>query len=229
VTDPAGEARDSRERRALRALLAALALSAAGLPGALPVDPPGALAGSDPLALAVWLALVAPACGAAAAALRSSPWPYAAVVPGAWALLLVAVDGGSERDLPTPAWAVLALAGLYYAGFAAGLAARRRAWLAAETALVVAAGLVALPLAPGAIGSPWPPAIAAATLDLSPATLVAECAGVDWMRHPAVYAAAGTDRLERPSYAAELAGPAALLVGCALCALAARSARAARA
>lgn len=65
---------------------------------------------------------------------------------------------------------------------------------------------------------PWSPEVAARLLDLSPMTLLMESAGVDWMRHPAIYEAAGTDRIGpglRSVFRGPVAGSATLLVGCA--------------
>jgi hypothetical protein len=67
-----------------------------------------------------------------------------------------------------------------------------------------------------------PPALAARLLDLSPVTLLAECSGLDWMRHPAVYAPAGAadiDPATRVAFSGALAGPIAFVVGCALATL----------
>lgn len=71
---------------------------------------------------------------------------------------------------------------------------------------------------------PWSPEVAARLLDVSPRTLLMESAGVDWMRHPAVYEAVGTDRIGpglRSVFRGPVAGSATLLVGCV--ALAARA------
>jgi hypothetical protein len=54
---------------------------------------------------------------------------------------------------------------------------------------------------------------------------LAECAGVDWLRHPAVYDAAGVADLDprwRAPYRPALAAGIALVVGCVLALLAAR-------
>jgi len=100
---------------------------------------------------------------------------------------------------------------------------RRPSWSHAGAACFLAA-TVLLSALPGRAGltrsSPAgrDPALAAALLDLSPLTLAAEAAGIDWMRHPAVYGPAGTDWFsDRRSPYGPLAGVAALVVGCALC------------
>jgi hypothetical protein len=68
------------------------------------------------------------------------------------------------------------------------------------------------------LASPLPPALAARLLDLAPATLLSECAGLDWMRHPAIYEPAGTIDIDpslRVAWRGILAGPIVFLVGCA--------------
>jgi hypothetical protein len=212
---------DERRRRSMRALLVALALGACVLPGALAVDPPGPLQGPDPLVCLVWLALIAPAVGCAAAALDLRGWPYAAAVPGAWIIALVVIDGASQRDLPSPLWAALAITGCFYFGLAVGIASRRRVWTAVASLLLASCALVAAPLVAGSFESQWPPGVASKLLDLSPATLFAESAGLDWMRAPGIYSPVGVDRFERASFSGALAGPAVLLVGCAAWAFAA--------
>ena len=80
--------------------------------------------------------------------------------------------------------------------------------------------VVSLPGAAGLSAEPvWSPRAAALLLDFSPATLLVESAGVDWMRQPAVYGPAGADAIGpdlRLPWRGELAGPAVFLVGCAL-------------
>jgi hypothetical protein len=208
-----------------RALLTALAIASLALVGALP----GSRGEPDACALLAWLALTGPAAGALAGGLRLAPWPHAAAVPGAWAMLLVCADAAGARDLPSPAWALLAAAGLFALGFAAGRALPAHArWRAAAAALGVAALLTLLPLAGGLLAAPWPPRLAAALLDLSPLTLLAECAGLDWLRHPAVYAPAGSVDIDpglRAPYAPALASATAFVVGCAAVAAAELGAR----
>lgn len=199
-----------------RQLLAALGLAAVALPGALP----GSAGAPDPVAFLTWLALVAPAVGALAGRRRLSAWPHAAAIPGAWMLLLVAVDALGPRDLDTPLWAALAASGLYALGFALGRAVRPERGASASAALLaVSAALVLAPVAGAWLRAPWPGDATAVLLDASPATLLAECAGVDWLRHPAIYDAAGTadiDPRTRSPYPAPLAGGIVLVLGCAL-------------
>ncbi len=76
---------------------------------------------------------------------------------------------------------------------------------------------------------PWPGSATAVLLDASPATLLAECASVDWLRHPAIYDAAGSadiDPRTRSPYRPPLAAGIVLVLGCALALYAERSARA---
>jgi hypothetical protein len=205
------DSKEAAQRRASRQLRLSLALAAVAAPGLVPL----AGGASDPLVLLLWLAHVAPATGAAAALLRLDGWPYGAAIAGAWSIVTVCVAGVSERIVPAPLWAMAAVAGLYYAGFAVGRAAgSTRSSLAPVACVTLLASW--LPLAPGVSGAPWPAALASRLLDLSPATLVAECAGLDWMRTPGIYDPVGTDRFQRQAWSGELAGPASLLIGCTL-------------
>ena len=202
----------------LREFAAPLAIAAAGALGAIP----GSRGGADPVALIAWLALVAAPAGFACGATSARHWALAAIPPAAWMGLVAIVDGLSTRDLPSPAWAALAWTGLYAAGHGAARLARRGGASGVAALFLAAALLAALPVLPGFLGTPWPPPIAARLLDLSPATLIAECAGLDWMRHPATYAPAGAadiDPATRVAYGGALAGPIAFVVGCALAVL----------
>jgi hypothetical protein len=183
-------------------------------------------AAPDPLVLLVWLALVAPAAGWLAGALRLHALVLAPVAPAVWAAALVVVDLSLERDLPAPAAACAVLAGLFLAGYGAGraLAAGRAGEGAVGSAALLALGALLGGLATGGglAAAPWPPALAARLLDLSPAALAAESAGVDWLRQPGVYASAGSAHIDprtRRPYRGVLAGPSALVVGCALAAV----------
>jgi hypothetical protein len=192
-------------------------VAAVGALGALP----GARSGADPVALLAWLALwSAPAgflCGAAAIAIG----PLALLPPGAWTGLYAIVDGLSPRDLPSPAWAALAWTGLYAAGFGLGRMSPRARFSGAGALFLLSGLLCALPIAPGLLGGPLPPPVSARLLDLSPLSLLAECAGLDWMRHRAVYDTAGTANIDpslRIAYRGMLAGPIVFVVGCVLAA-----------
>jgi len=208
-----------------RDLLVALAIAAVGAAGAWP----GERGEPDPLALLSWLALIAPASGFACGALRLPPWPAAAVVPASWMMLVGIVDALSQsRDLPQPIWAGCALAGLFACGLGPGaLSVRRvpasaRAPVAARGAAVVlllTALVCALPFIGALVRTPPSARVNARLLDVSPATLAAECAGVDWMRHPPIYDAASTADIDpalRTPYDGRLAGGLVFVVGCAL-------------
>jgi hypothetical protein len=205
----------------LRRLGIALALAAVGSIGAL--GSVGVIWGAaDPVALLLWISLSSVACGYLAGALGAGLVPYGVVAPATWMVVLVALAGVSERDVPTPFWAALVWTGFFAGGAGLGRLGRRRgaaaAWSGAGWLLLLSALLVALPARGACSGRPWPPRTASALLDLSPASLVLESAGIDWMRHPAVYDPVGTDRFERAPYRGTLAGPLVLLVGCVLAA-----------
>jgi len=196
-----------------------LALAALALAGALGAWP---LAGAaDPIADLFWIAVLAPAAGALAAAAGLALVPLGWLVPVLWCAPIWFAAGA--HPLPSLGWSALAWSGLYAAGSAWGSFVRERgtsAWAAAAGALALTGVLALLP-ARAALGArPWPANVARTLLDLSPSALVIECAGVDWMRQPAVYDPVGSDRFERRAWRGELAGPAALVLGCALAAVA---------
>ncbi len=133
--------------------------------------------------------------------------------------------GAAFAALPGRGAALAVLCGLFLLGVALSpaspdFAGRIRAALT-RAALLVLIGWCA----DGAAGGwgilrpvpPWSPGVTSWLLDLSPRTLLMESAGLDWLRHPAVYEAAGTDRLGpglRTVFAGPVAGSATLLVGC---------------
>lgn len=204
---------DTRPRVTARDLLLAFALAALGCLGALPSTPDG----PDPIATLAWIALAAIPIGIGAGALGLRTWPLAPVIPALWMVVLTMVDATSPRDLPSSGWAALAWTGLFAIGFAIGRGAPRHALPLAAVTFGVAALLAALPTGFWSLEKPWPPSIAARLLDGSPVTLLAECAGLDWLRHPAVYESAGTADIDpalRTAYRGMLAGPALFLVGC---------------
>lgn len=207
-----------------RELGVSVALMLVGALGAWPIAVAPEAARAHSITLLVWLALVAPATGCACTAARVPLLPFAATIPAAWFALIALVEATSPRAMPTAAWAALAVAGLFCAGAALGRFVERAACGAGALALL-AALLIALP---GSLGIQWDPATASRLLDLSPATFVCECAGLDWMRHPSVYAPVGTDRFQREAWTAELAGPLALVVGCAALLIATRVTRSRR-
>ena len=207
-----------RTTLSLRDFAVPLSLAAVGALGALP----GSRGGPDPVALLAWLALLAAPAGFACGNFGARHWALSAIPPAAWMGLLAIVDGLSARDLPSPTWAALAWTGLYAAGYGAGRLAPRAGFSGVGALFLAGALLAALPILPGFLGAPLPPKIAAQLLDLSPATLLAESAGLDWMRHPAIYAPAGAadiDPATRVAYRGALAGPLAFVVGCALAVL----------
>ncbi|MBL6755536.1 MAG: hypothetical protein ISQ11_03925 [Planctomycetes bacterium] len=134
--------------------------------------------------------------------------------------------GAAFSGLPGRGPALAVLCGLFLLGVALSpaqleLAGRLRAAIGRAALLVLigwcadgaAAGWGILRPIP-----PWSPGVTSWLLDLSPRTLLMEGAGLDWMRHPAMYEAAGTDRLGpglRTVYAGPVAGSTTLLVGCA--------------
>jgi hypothetical protein len=202
---------------ALRDLALPLLAAAIGALGALP----GSRSGADPVALLAWLAIWSvPAgylCGAQGVRLGAP----ALLAPAIWMGLLAVVAGASTRVLPSPAWSALAWTGLYAAGFGLGRLAPGRPFPGVGALFLASALFAALPLLGGNLGAPLPPAVSARLLDLSPATLLEECAGMDWMRHPALYDSAGTADIDpslRVPFRGPLAGPLAFVVGCAIAA-----------
>jgi len=202
------------------ATLASCAL--AGALGALP----GAAGALDPVTVLGWMALCAPAAGAACGARGIALLP-GALVPATWMLQLAWVQSGAERGFATLGWAGCALSGL----FALGLALGRRARSALPTAgallflgLVLSSAALGFGLvAGGAELARSHPHLAARLLDASPLVLVFDCAGWDWVHaQPEVYADAGVEWLQRRAYRGNLAGPAVLVVGCLLAILARR-------
>lgn len=197
-----------------RELLFVLALGGWGAPGLLA----GSRGVPDPLGALAWVSLIAPAGGYAAGARGVRLWPLAPVVPVIWMAIVGAADGFSERDLPALAWAALAVAGLFAIGFALPAAVGEFPWRGVGALLLLAGGLALLSLPGLVLRSAFPPRIAAHLLDVSPVTLAAECAGVDWMRHPPVYEGSATvdiDPTLRSPYRGEVAGAWVLGVGCA--------------
>ncbi len=186
-----------------------------------------ALVGLHPLGLVddaarrlAWLAVWAAPAGVLAGAWGGRA---ACSVPASWALGLWLVS----PPVPRLGWALAALAGLFAAGLGLGRILGRfldggrtaAVWTGAGGLFLGAALACALPALGMVAGeAPWSPAAAAGWLDLSPASLVVEVGGLDWMRHPAVYAPVGADsigpELRQPFGA--LAGMTVLLVGCSL-------------
>lgn len=226
-----------------------------GLAGAWPAG-----GRSDPLALAVWLAIWAvpggvwcARCAAAHTAQlgrsrrqaqRLSALLLTWQAPLIWSASLLAVDAFAQRGLPEPGRAGLALLGLYALGVALDIAledlprlftaggqpepgelAPHEPLVAVCAVFLVCALLAGLPTRAGLPGDAWPSELARRSLDVSPGTYVAECAGVDWMRRPAVYDAAGTDRFLRAPYQGQRAAWIGALAGLALVAVASAARR----
>jgi len=195
-----------------------------------------------PTALLVALVLAGRPFGAevalVGAALAAAPLGALAGTWGAVGVLAVGLAWAASPTLGFGGgpWALAALLGLAAGGRAAAsltalLGAGRTGrphGAAALGLLVLGAGLHGLATRGGLGRAPWPPQVAARALDLSPATLVAECAGLDWLRRPAIYNPAGADSIgptERAPYEPALAGGLALVLGCALWGAAASAAR----
>ena len=194
---------------------------------------PGAAGAGDPVTLLGWLALAAPAAGAACGASGVALLPGLGV-PAAWTLLLVLTNAASHSPLPAPLWAACVLGGVFAGGWALGRRSREPA-RAAGIALFLALLLAGAPLgfgltAGGAELARAHPVAAGRLLDVSPLVLAFECAGRDWTHaQPEVYARAGVEWFQRRPWPGNLAGPAVLVVGCALAWLARAPRAAARA
>lgn len=135
--------------------------------------------------------------------------------------LLLGRDAFGLEGLPDPASGLLFTAGWFAGGFGLGAWAGRRApWLAGLAAL----GLITLALWPRAqtlASQPLArsqPELAAQLLGLQPAVWAAELAGLDALRHPAIYEPYGTDWLSqsRSPQGARVAVALALVLGCSL-------------
>jgi hypothetical protein len=154
-----------------------------------------------------WAALVAPALGALAA--RHTRGVFALAVLGfVWAQCAL-VLAFSQRMVPEPACALAVIAALGLCGYALARALR----VEATTLLVLSTGLCLLPSVPGWIGEPLPPQYSARILDLSPWTWVMEAAGLDWLRHAAIYEPAGALDIDPGLRQAFAPWPTALTMG----------------
>jgi hypothetical protein len=120
----------------------------------------------------------------------------------------VAHFGGPRGGLAPRLWAgALACGGWLAGGLALGIFAGARVrrsgqseeatpWRLCAALWLIGLGFQALPDRAGLGGEAWArrsPEIAARAFALAPWTIALEAAGVDWMRHPAAYTAAGTD------------------------------------
>ena len=167
-----------------------------------------------PVGILAWLPLVAP-MGGAWMGRWSRAW-RAWTPPLAWGLALM-----MTRGLPMPWMAALFVASLYAIGMGIG------AWLprerAAGSCFLLVAALSLAPTMGGRLERPWPPAVSAQLLNVSPVAWSLEGAGVDWMRHPAVYELAGTANIDpsmRTQHRNWLAAATLLVLGCLLALLA---------
>ncbi|MCH2107480.1 MAG: hypothetical protein MK291_12660 [Planctomycetes bacterium] len=179
-------------------LIVVLCLGLAGLAGGF----------AAPVGILAWMSLTAAACGAWMGRWARSPLAW--TPPLVWAATLA-----FTRGIPDPLAASLSVAALYAVGMGAG------AWLSPErtaaAALLVAATLSLAPTFGGGLERPWPAELSAALLDASPVAWTAESARIDWMRHPAVYDAAGTADIGpelRTGRRSWLAAVVLLVVGC---------------
>jgi hypothetical protein len=195
------------------------AVAAVGALGSIP----GRRSGADPVALLAWISIWSAAGGFLCASGGVRRLAFVALPPAAWMGLAAVVGGLSTRVLPSAPWAALAWSGLFAGGFGIGRLSRPTSGIAGASVLfLLAALLAALPILPGRLGAPLSPRVEARLLDLSPATLVEECGGIDWMRHPTIYDAAGSADIDpslRLPYRGRLAGPIAFVVGCLLAAI----------
>lgn len=156
--------------------------------------------------------------GVLAGASSAPLWPMAPVIPALWMGLVGLVAAGSSRVVPAPAWAALAWSGIFAGGFALGRLFPARRWRLSAACFLASGVLNALSISGAWLAVPLPASLAARLLDLAPATLLAECAGLDWMRHPAIYEPGGTIDIDpslRVAWRGMLAGPIVFLVGCA--------------
>lgn len=151
-----------------------------------------------------WAALWAPAAGVLAAGLLPARM---ALVPllFTWLGLLLLGPG------PDPVAGATAVGALGAVGWAAG---PRPASVTAVALALAAGGLLAgAATLWGAAVVPLEPGLTALWLDASPVGWVCESAGLDWMRHAAIYEAAGSGDLDPGLRSARegLLGPALLL------------------
>ena len=180
---------------------------------ALPGLAPGAAGWADARVLFGFAVLMAAPCGAWLGWCgEGRPRRTLGLLSGglaglAAALALTRLLGPPALEAPGVWVAALVPAGLLASGLALGAAAcalpRGRAsalgagpWRLCAGLWLAGLFLLALPTRAGMGGEAWArkaPASAALVFGLSPWTVALEAAGVDWMRHPAVYSAAGTD------------------------------------
>lgn len=195
----------------MKPLLLLLAPATLGCLGLLPGP-----RGSDPIALLVWLALVAPACGAWARRLGLRLLPHTLGIVGCFGFALAAAGAVGTRMVPSFAGGLAVVAGLVALGWLLG------GWLerwstSGGSVLLVALGSSLVGLAPAAgflLGRPLDAGWAAWTLQASPVVATLAAAGIDVLRHPLVYDSAATS-LSGPwsSWAEGSLAPAVAFVG----------------
>ncbi len=177
----------------------------------------------DAVVWMAWVAVISLPTGAYAGASGLRAWPFGLAIPGSWMVILAWLGGSSPSALPEPAWGAAAWTGLFVIGMAVGAAVRSNPWRCAGGSLALAAlcsvlpvsGTPALGLYGGRSLGQVDPQFAAVAFDTSPITLVIESAGADWMRHRAVYEAAGTEWFSdrREPYRGKVAASLVLLLG----------------
>lgn len=120
---------------------------------------------------------------------------------------LAAQGGFRAGPASTPWGGLLACCGWLAGGLGLGVLSGARAqvrapggesspWRLCASLWILGLALQALPTRAGLGGEAWArraPEVAAWAFAIAPWTIALEAAGVDWMRHPAVYSAAGTD------------------------------------
>ncbi|MEM9802980.1 MAG: hypothetical protein AAGA20_21835 [Planctomycetota bacterium] len=193
----------------------------------------------EPIASAATIGTTAVAAGVLVGAVAHAPrrlgWRIAIALGAPIASVVLAAVGGEAtwnpwRALPTPIPAALAAAGLFLLGVALAprrssrAGQRRDATAGAAASRAGACLLLALLLDHAATGwsvlepePAWSPRTTARLLDASPRAFVLESGGVDWMRHPSVYDAAGTDRIGpgiRTGRRGSVAAALVLVLGC---------------
>jgi hypothetical protein len=164
----------------------------------------------------VWLALVAPACGAWAHQLGLRLFPHTLGIVGCFGFAMAAAGAVGGRVVPAPGGGLLVVAGLIALGWGIECGLERWRWGGGRV-LVVGACSSVLGLLPGAglmLGRPLESGWAEWTLQASPVVATLAAAGVDVLRHPLVYDSATTS-LSGPwsSWAEGLLAPSLAFVG----------------
>ncbi len=205
---------------------------------------PGAAGPGDAFVALGLSGVLLPACAGLAALGRVAWWRAGLAASGAWTAAFAIAALGGVRPLDASAtwlglwalWSGWALAGagsaLLVASPRSGKSSAGQQDRGSATGCAVALAWVAagalwtgLPVRAERAGAGpdvpagWAqaaPERAARLLDASPATWAFEVAGVDWMRHPAIYEPAGTDWFSgsRAPWSAGVAGLLALVLGC---------------